>query len=331
MDVTSRTWAPAMLSCPPLQPADLRKRLGAEPVPSHQVVGEASQLLVDRWGIAPGTAIVAASGDNPCAIAGLGLAQPGDLALSLGTSDTLLGVAPANKATPATEGHIMAHPTDPTSVFGMLCYKNGGAARQAVRDTHAGGTWPTFDAALQSTPKGNGGILGLHLPLEEITPIINRAGIWHVDAEDAPLDAAKLTDAQAVRAVVEGRFLSMRARGGAIGLRDATRILATGGGSQSKEILQVCADVFNAQVLADDTPDAAAVGAARRAAHAHVLAAEHGGATDGLPYDAFLRTRLDAQKLEVVAEPSADAAEVYDDELVARYRALEDAVAAGEM
>ena len=32
------------------------------------------------------------SGDNPCAVAGLGLAEAGDRALSLGTSDTLLAV-----------------------------------------------------------------------------------------------------------------------------------------------------------------------------------------------------------------------------------------------
>ena len=33
--------------------------------------------------------VVACSGDNPCAFAGLGLSQPGDLGVSLGTSDTV--------------------------------------------------------------------------------------------------------------------------------------------------------------------------------------------------------------------------------------------------
>ena len=195
-------------------------------------------------------------------------------------------------------------------------------------------TWSAFDAALRAGAPGNEGVLGLHLPTREITPMIARTGTWHVDASDAPLAETELDSAQAVRAIVEGRFLSMRARGGAIGLRGATRVLATGGGSQSAELLQVCADVFDAPVLADDTPDAAAVGAAKRAAHALTLAAEHGGSPTALPYDAFLKEREqqgggDGAKLEVMAEPRADAARAYDEACVARYKALEDRVAAG--
>lgn len=203
-----------------------------------------------------------------------------------------------------------------------------------MRDARCdGGSWGSFDTALREGVAGNEGILGLHLPLPEITPIINRAGVWHVDGAGAPIDETDLSSAQAVRAVVEGRFLSMRARGGAIGLQGARRILATGGGSQSAELLQVCADVFNAQVLADDTPDAAALGAAKRAAHAHALAADHDGSPASLPYEIFLRERADsaAKELEVMATPRADDAAVYDDALVAKYKFFEDRVAAGEL
>ena len=333
MDVSSRKWAKSMLSCKPMESLGLSARLAGEPVPSHQVVGTASPLLSERWGLEPSTIVIASSGDNPCAIAGLGLSEPGDLALSLGTSDTLLGVAPASSATPALEGHVMAHPTDPKSVFGMLCYKNGGAARQAIQSERCSDSWATFDDALKAGEPGNGGVLGLHLPLPEITPIINRAGVWLVDPDDKPIeDPSSLNNEQSVRAVVEGRFLSMRARGGAIGLQNAKRILATGGGSQSSGILQVCADVFNAPVLADDTPDAAAVGAAKRAAHAHALAAEHDGKPEGLPYEAFLRERAKAdEQLEVVATPRGDASEVYDEAFIKRYKGFEDRVASGDI
>ena len=333
MDVSSRKWAKSMLSCKPMESLGLSARLAGEPVPSHQVVGTASPLLSERWGLEPSTIVIASSGDNPCAIAGLGLSEPGDLALSLGTSDTLLGVAPASSATPALEGHVMAHPTDPKSVFGRLCYKNGGAARQAIQSERCSDSWATFDDALKAGEPGNGGVLGLHLPLPEITPIINRAGVWLVDPDDKPIeDPSSLNNEQSVRAVVEGRFLSMRARGGAIGLQNAKRILATGGGSQSSGILQVCADVFNAPVLADDTPDAAAVGAAKRAAHAHALAAEHDGKPEGLPYEAFLRERAKAdEQLEVVATPRGDAAEVYDEAFIKRYKGFEDRVASGDI
>ena len=126
--------------------------------------------------------------------------------------------------------------------------------------------------------------------------------------------------------------ISMRARGGAIGLSGAARVLATGGGSQSNGILQVCADVFNAPVLGSDTPDAAAIGAARRAAYALELAAA-GQQPHDLRYADFLdRCAGDAaEELKVVAEPQAAAAAAYDDALVERYKDFEDRVAAGEM
>jgi hypothetical protein len=73
---------------------------------------------------------------------------------------------------------MMAHPTDPDAAFAMLCYKNGGVARQAIRDQRCGAMWPAFDAALRSTPPGNGGVLGLYLPLPEITPVVSTTGFW---------------------------------------------------------------------------------------------------------------------------------------------------------
>ena len=42
-----------------------------------------------RYGFPADCAVVAWSGDNPCSVAGLGLKSPGDVGLSLGTSDTV--------------------------------------------------------------------------------------------------------------------------------------------------------------------------------------------------------------------------------------------------
>ncbi len=330
MDIETRAWAPSMLACD-VMPPDLEQRLGGPPVPGHEFVGTVSPFAAQASGLPEGCMVAASSGDNPCAIAGLGLARAGDLALSLGTSDTLLGVAAAAAATPATEGHIMVHPADPASVFGMLCYKNGGAARKAVRDELCAADWGRFDEALGRTPPANGGVLGLSLPLPEITPIIDRSGEWYVDSTGAIVPKNSLSASQLVRAVVEGRFLSMRARGGAIGLSSAGgRVLATGGGSQSAGILQVAADVFGAPVLASDTPDAAAIGAARRAAYALALARAQKEPQD-LSYADFLKqsTLEKAEELRVVAKPRPEAMAAYDDALVARYKQLEDMVAAG--
>lgn len=70
-----------------------------------------------------------------------------------------------------------------------------------------------------------------------------------------------------VRAVVEGRFLSMRYHAADLGIAKPRRILATGGGSANHEMMQVLADVFGAPVFRAQVSDSAALGAALRAGH----------------------------------------------------------------
>ena len=106
-----------------------------------------------------------------------------------------------------------------------------------------------------------------------------------------------------------------------------------GGGSKSPQILQVAADVFNAPVLVADTPDAAAVGAARRAAHGLHVLADKGGKIDAAPFDAYLvECGVDNDaKLEVAASPRPDAPMVYSDALVDRYAAFEANIISGDL
>lgn len=62
----------------------------------------------DRYGFSKDCCVIAATGDNPSTLAGLKLHE-GDLAVSLGTSDTLFG--PLRDAVPsANEGNIMCNP-----------------------------------------------------------------------------------------------------------------------------------------------------------------------------------------------------------------------------
>ena len=84
--------------------------------------------------------------------------------------------------------------------------------------------------------------------------------------------------------------------------------------------MQVAADVLGAPVYAADVPDAAALGAAFRAAH---------GASDYPSYDAFLSAHgAGASSLDVVARPRH--AHLYTPDVVARYLRLEDDVTRGK-
>ena len=97
------------------------------------------------------------------------------------------------------------------------------AAPADLKDSRFAAFWeergPAFDEALRSTPPGNNGTLGLILMLPEITPVVGGSGKWFIDASGAHIDEASVPAAVAVRSAIEGRFLSMRARGEALGLK----------------------------------------------------------------------------------------------------------------
>ncbi|KAL2632499.1 hypothetical protein R1flu_003978 [Riccia fluitans] len=54
-----------------------------------RVVGKINSYFTSRYHFNPEYAIVNWSGDNPCSLAGLAIEKPGDLGISLGTSDTV--------------------------------------------------------------------------------------------------------------------------------------------------------------------------------------------------------------------------------------------------
>jgi xylulokinase len=141
----------------------------------------------------------------------------------------------------------------------LTCFANGSLARERVRDSFDL-DWERFSAALRRTAPGNGGALMLPWFVPEITPHVEHAGVrrLHLGAADAE---------QNVRAVVEGQALAMRLHSTWITDR-ATTIRATGGAAANDDLLQVIADVFNADVVRLETTNAAALGAALRAYHA---------------------------------------------------------------
>ena len=89
MDIRSQNWSERLLDVTaPTQPAKLRTLLG-KIVQPHSIVGGLSGYFSSRYGFNEGCVVVAASGDNPCSLAGLGLSKEGDVGISLGSSDTM--------------------------------------------------------------------------------------------------------------------------------------------------------------------------------------------------------------------------------------------------
>ena len=145
----------------------------------------------------------------------------------------------------------------------LTCFANGSLARERVRDEY-GLDWDGFSAALRDTPPGNGG--GMMLPwfVPEITPFVPSPQVHrlHLDPSDA---------ARNVRAIVEAQAMAMRLHSRWIAPR-VTTLRATGGAASNRDILQVVADVFAADVVRIAPANAASLGSAIRAYHAERLA-----------------------------------------------------------
>jgi xylulokinase len=284
----------------------LRDKLGAAMVPAHTYVGNVSNYFVYRYGFSASCEIIAWSGDNPCSLAGLGLQQVGDIAVSMGTSDTMFTMM--EKATPGNDGHVLRNPVDPNSFMGMLCFKNGSLAREDMAKELCGGDWVKFGEMLKQTPPGNDGNLGFYYPSSEITPTTgSHGGIQRFGPDGKSLDTSFSNPAHDVRAVLEGKFLAMRHFGEGIGMDTSTarRIIATGGASNNVAILQVLSDVFGCPVYTLKQSDSASLGAAFRALHGHVCHVSN----SFIKYEHVIP--VDALGYRLACEPKEGTAEVY--------------------
>ena len=256
MDLAARQWSAEALDA---TAPDLGRRL--PPIrESWTVTGEIAHYWRRRYGFGPAK-LIAWSGDNPSSLVGLGLITPGTLGISLGTSDTVFGPVLQPPTNPDGSGHVFGSPAG--GYMPLICFANGSLARERVRDTY-GLDWSGFAAALRSTPAGNDGALMTPWFVPEITP-----PVLHPASHGRNLDPADAS--RNVRAIVEAQAMAMRIHSRWFAPR-ATAIRATGGASTNRDILQVIADVFDAEVVRGAPPNAASLGAALRAFHADRLA-----------------------------------------------------------
>jgi xylulokinase len=252
MDLKSATWWGAAVAAtasglaaklPPLAPAS-------------SVVGPLAAYWQKRYGF-PAARVIVWSGDNPCSLIGTGLVREGRIAVSLGTSDTVFGLMREPRVDSTGTGHVFGSPTG--EFMGLTCFKNGSLARERVRQQWKL-TWDEFSAILASTPAGNGGRILLPWFEPEITPPVSEPGIrrYGLDADDR--------DGH-VRGVIEAQMMAMALHSAWMGV-DVDTIHATGGAAANRDILQVMADVFDADVYQFEVRNSASLGAALRAAEA---------------------------------------------------------------
>lgn len=240
---------------------DLRKKLGDVPEDGGASFGTISPYFINRYGFPSSTQIIAFTGDNPSTILALPL-RSSDAIVSLGTSTTFLMSTNLYKPNPAY--HFLNHPTTAGLYMFMLCYKNGGLAREHIRDALNGGdsrTWDKFNAAATHTPvlgqsdPTDPMRVGLFFPRPEIVPAVKQ-GVWRYlfDPADSTLAAADETSwpvpTADARAILESQFLSLRLRSQTLvepqpGLpAQPRRIYLVGGGAANPAIAEIAGQVL---------------------------------------------------------------------------------------
>ena len=254
MDLVAGEWSAAAIAAT----ADHLQSKLPPVVPSSSVAGTLAPYWRQRYGL-PAAKVVVWSGDNPCSLIGTGAVSEGRLTISLGTSDTVFA---CTREPQFGASHIFRSPTG--DYMNLVCFRNGSLARERVRDRY-GLDWPRFNQALDATPVGNNGSLMLPWFEPEITPHVAVAGVRRFNLQEENAAAN-------IRAVVEAQMMAMANHSAVMTSRGVDRIIATGGASANRAILQVMAGVFAADVYSLTTSNTASLGAALRAYHADQLA-----------------------------------------------------------
>jgi xylulokinase len=239
---------------------DLLKKL-PEAVAGNSIIGNLSDYFC-KYGFKAGIPIVVWSGDNPCSLIGTGASEPGVAVISLGTSDTFFAAMHKFQTDPEGYGHILGNPAG--GFMSLICFSNGSLAREKVKE-ECQASWEEFNSLPLKTPAGNSGNMMLPYFSPESTPLVLNPEIKY--SGDKEFCSGASAPESKIRAILESQALTMKLHSGWIG-EEFKRIRVTGGASNCSTLLQIIADIFQAQVEKISITDSAGLGAALRAANA---------------------------------------------------------------
>ena len=224
------------------------------------LTGVVSQAAAAATGLRAGTAVVAGGGDQAANAVGVGVVDPGTVALSLGTSGVIFAATDRPTVEPAGRVHAFCHAV-PDRWHLMSVMLSAAGSLRWYRDTLAPGV-PFGDLAAEASdvPAGADGLLFLPYLTGERSPHpdpLARGGFVGLTIGH---ERRHLT-----RAVLEGVAFGLRDGLDlmtAAGMPAPADIRASGGGLASPVWRQILADVLEAELLTVATTEGAAFGAA---------------------------------------------------------------------
>jgi xylulokinase len=253
MDISAGQWSPEALEA--AAPGLEGKLL---PIwASDSIAGNISPYFCGKFGFSSDCQILPGTGDNPASLIGLGLVSAGTLGLSLGTSDTLFAFMTRPVTDPTGQSHVFGSPTG--DYMALCCYMNGSLAREAVKEKF-NLSWEEFSKILEKIDLGSNDKVMLPYFGTEIIPKVLKPGVqtYNLDENSARENVQAVVKAQMTSMAIHSEWMKDR----------PSRIYATGGASANRAILQVMANVFDAEVSRQQTTNSAGLGASVRAQHA---------------------------------------------------------------
>lgn len=264
LDVKNKRWSKELLQALDI-PMALLPPLGESP----DIAGTITQQASEQTGLPVGLPVAFGGADNTCAAVGNGVIEQGTVAVSIGTSGTV--IAPTNSPVHDKEGrvHTFNHSV-PGTWYVMGVMQAAGLSLKWLRDNF-GGLERAMGAELGIDPyefltahvgdiaPGAEGLLWL--------PYLNGERTPHLDPNARGVLfglSARHTKYHVVRAILEGVVF---------GLRDSLEIIRslkipveqirlTGGGAKSPIWRQIQADVFEHPVVTLNVEEGPAFGAA---------------------------------------------------------------------
>ncbi|HAZ64106.1 MAG TPA: hypothetical protein DCZ72_10930 [Armatimonadetes bacterium] len=299
---------------------DLESKWPAEVLPMGAPVGNLTADAAEALGLTQSTVVAQGGIDAYAGMLGLGVVEPGQMALVMGTSTCHLALA----ADGLFESHVWG-PYPDALLPGTWVMEGGqtttgaivtwfrdqfGAAAAATAQERGVPIWEVLDEQAAAVPPGSEGLVLLDWFQGNRTPLRDpraRGGVVGL--------SLKHTAAHVFRAIYEGTAYGtrhiledLRAAG-----LESTGIWACGGGTRSALWLQIHADVCGVPLHLTDVPDAACLGMAVAAA-----------AGAGCYPDVVAASRAMVRETKTI-EPNPEMAAVYEpyyQDYVALYPAL---------
>jgi xylulokinase len=260
-DVVNNKWSDGLLRA-----VGVSGSLWADAVPSAGYVGDVTDEMAAKLGLPKGVKVYGGGADNCCAAVGTGVLEPGQAAVSVGTSGTVIAyldsVDPGKIKQTFGAVHIFNYaPTG--SYYAMGCMLSAGECLNWLKR----GLFPdlTFDEMNElaaATPAGSNGLTFLPYLFGERCP--------HNDenARGVFFGISGTTGrGEFARAVMEGVAFGLRDMFAMVkGFTPINEIIITGGGAKSPLWAGIIADVLDTPLYVSDVAEAPAMGAAAIAA-----------------------------------------------------------------